>query len=145
MATYTKIVTLNIRGARDKIPALQSLIHKNNIDIILLQETNFKTLQQAQQYCNTLDITQAVHSIGQQHCRGVSTLCITDKYTLSDTATDTQGRFACATLKNDTTEFNVINIYAPTRKQEEKDFLRKSATEDEHQLHEQKRNISRRL
>ena len=89
----TIIATLNIRGANRKGPALHNFINKNNIDIILLQETNFKTLKQAHHFCYTLGITLAAHSVAQQHSRGTSILCTIDKYTLSNIAANTHGSF----------------------------------------------------
>ena len=42
------LVAFNIRGTGGKTPALFYFIHKQNIDTLLLQETNFNTLEQAQ-------------------------------------------------------------------------------------------------
>ena len=122
MGSHT-LVTLNIRGASGKTPALLNFIHKHNIDILLLQETNFNTLEQAQTFCNKLGIKQSIHSTGE-HSRGTSILCTTNKYKLENMKSDTRGRFTSATIKENTTEYTIINIYAPTKKQEQKHFYR---------------------
>ena len=44
------LVAFNIRGTGGKTPALFYFIHKQNIETLLLQETNFNALEQAQTF-----------------------------------------------------------------------------------------------
>ena len=120
MGLHTLLI-LNIRRAGGKTPALINFIHKHNIDILLLQESNFNTLEQAQTFCNKLGIKQSIHSTGQ-HSRGTSILCTTNKNKLENMKSDTQRRFTSAIIKDiiedNTTYFTTKNTYAPTKEQE---------------------------
>lgn len=115
------LATLNIRGARDKTHYINNIINKQKIDILLLQETNIGTIEEANKLDAYIGIKNSLHSTGF-NCRGTSILCTSEKHKIKSTYTDKQGRIACITLNIDKTEITIINVYAPTHRQEQKHF-----------------------
>ena len=120
------LATLNCKGLRiqTKLDMLQTLIEKEHLDILFLQETHVDTLKFRKSIENKLR-ANIFWSFGTTHARGVG-VYINKKldFHLHKFDTDPFGRFIVIDAKIKDKEFRIINVYAPNNAAERKDFYK---------------------
>ena len=112
-----KIITLNIKGLRNKTNQIKNLIRHFRPDFLLLQETNINTTKMkrwtelklqpvAKEFFWTFDKHE-------NHCRGVAIIRTSDNWTAKEHYFDQDGRIGKICIQKEHTEYNLYNIYAP--------------------------------
>ena len=118
------LVTLNIRGLKNKQKYIIHLVRKHRPDFIFLQETNINTHFIAQRYTADMGFKNSIFSLGT-YARGVSIIQTSDKYTVTHTHTDDEGRLAIIRVENENNKYTLVNIYAPVRHADKPAFFLK--------------------
>ena len=124
--TFTNFITLNVNGLRDpnkRMALLQSLGHLS-VHIACLQETHCTSSREAQQWFSSYGFSSIV-SPGSVHSCG-SVILYRPSFTLTNSWTDEEGRFAMAEFKKHEVTFRVACVYAPNRNPARDDFFQTS-------------------
>ena len=115
--TQLTLLTLNIRGCRNKQQHIITLAKKHKSDFIFLQETNINTEHEAQTYTRSLGMRNSHFSLGQ-HCRGVGIIQTSDRWEITHRDRDNEGRRVTINITDKRVTYTLVNIYAPTQNSE---------------------------
>ena len=118
------IATLNCKGLRqqNKLDMLNTIIEKEHLDILFLQETHVDALKLGKSIENKIG-GNMFWSFGTNNARGVSIYFNTSlDLNLHKFFTDPFGRFIIVDAKIREKEFRIINVYAPNNAAERKEF-----------------------
>ena len=124
LVSMLSIATINCNGLRTghKINLLKTLIQREKVNIVFLQETHVHNLQLGNEIADTLE-GKIIWSFSQPRGRGVgiylsNTLC----FNIHHFQFDPLGRFVVVDLEVDSTPLRLVNIYAPNIPSQRKEF-----------------------
>ena len=120
-----KLCTLNVNGFRQgyKQRAILEYMKLFNIDIVFLQETHVTCLREAHSYTKHWS-GRNWWSFGENRSRGVGILIAKDlDYTFVRSQHDWEGRLISVDLNMGTSQYRLINVYAPNNPGERKIFI----------------------
>ena len=118
------LATLNCKGLRlqNKLDMLHSLIERECLDILFLQETHVDNLKCGKSIERKIG-ANIFWSFGTTQARGVGVYFKTTlDFHLHKFVSDPFGRFIVIDAKIDDKEFRIINVYAPNNAAERKEF-----------------------
>ena len=132
-----KILTLNIKSLSKNHRHTLVLIKKYNTDFIFLQETYIDTERKANDLKTKMGLPEGYFSLGP-FGSGVALFNCTDKWKITNTNRDTQGRTIIATIQNkiQNNSLTLINSYAPATKQFQQKYF-ETLTQTVHAFHSQ--------
>ena len=113
--TQVQIISLNIRrlGNRLKRKKMFDFIRKNNVHIVLLQETH-STPNTEMVWSNEWKTNSSFFCHGESNARGVAILFKRGfQYQVDKTYMDVNGRFIIMDIKIDEKLITLVNLYAP--------------------------------
>lgn len=116
-------LTLNINGLRDpnkRLSFLQWLSHLS-VDFVCLQETHILSCVECEAWFSSYGFLTFA-SPGSVHSCG-TVILYRPKFELTNSVSDSDGRFVLAHFKHREICFGVASIYAPNRNPERNDFL----------------------
>jgi len=126
MDVQVKIATLNVNGLRDagKRNRIFTLLKLKDPSIVLLQETHCTSLTMAKQWEKEWG-GKCFWSFGTARSKGVA-LLLNPKlnFNLEHFEYDTNGRLLVVDLKLNDARFRVLNVYAPNKSVERREWLK---------------------
>ena len=122
--TMVTFSTINCNGLRtsQKIDLLKTLIDREKVDIVFLQETHVDSLKLGNEISNSLG-GRVIWSFSQPRGKGVGIFLSNSlSFTIHHFQFDPLGRFVVVDLEVDSTPFRLVNIYAPNIPSVRKEF-----------------------
>ena len=118
------IISYNVRGLNNsrKRISIYNYIKKKKVDIAFLQET-YTNLESEIKWIQEWGGT-GVFAHGSKHSRGVAILFIKSlEVNILSKKLDSQGRFIILKIQIDNKTFNLVNIYAPNKENDQVKFF----------------------
>ena len=113
--TELKLISLNIRGLRNKCFQIIDLIKRYKPDFILLQETNIDNTRTANAITLALGLKEGFFSFGPtgRVGSGVAIFKCSDIWVVTQSNTDADGRTVFLTITSNNKTYTLINSYTP--------------------------------
>lgn len=121
-----RLLTLNTKGllnAQTRYELL-SLCVKEQISILLLQETHFYNINNVLYFKSMFNTNQAYFSFGTNQSRGVGIVFLNPNIVIEKSYVDLDGRLVYTDIIYNAVQFRIINIYAPNIPPERVAFLK---------------------
>ena len=119
--TELKLISLNIKGLRNKHMHIIDLIKTHKPDFILLQETNIDKIRTANALTLALGLKEGYFSLGP--CgSGVATFKCSNTWSVTQSNLDTEGRTVFLTITSNNKTYTLINSYTPSTRQHQQRY-----------------------
>ena len=122
-----RLLSINIRGLESKIHNLAAMIAKYRPDIVTLQETNVHNNYSRQAIINKLKLQNTIFNYALHRHSGTVILQTSATWELKQGFTPKGGREIIAKIKNETFEYNLVAIHAPSEPHDRPKFFKELA------------------